>query len=357
MFFLSVSVVGITSCGVDVPKETPTSFETMTVSKSDITIPLHYSARLKGKTDVTVTPQVSGQLLEICVHEGQQVHRGQVLFRIDDRQARLDLENAQANLEAAQAMESSAQLELQSTQNLFDKGIVSTYMLNAAQNAYSQAKAATSQARSRVNSCSVQLGYCTIASPVTGLVGTIPASTGAQVSPSYVLTTLSDNDHMRAAFSVTEDEINLILSENPDPEAYLNNLPDVTFIMKDGTEYPHKGRVLSSTGTVESSTGTIVCKVDFPNPEGKLLSGMQGTVVLPYSLTDVMVIPQCAVVRLLDRSLVYKVGADSCAVSTQVTVADAATGKDFVVLSGLEPGDRIVTVGANNVAEGQQVLF
>ena len=118
-------VGGFTSCGLDIPKETPSSYKTMTVTKSDIEIPVKFSAKMKGKTDVTITPQISGQLVKICVTEGQRVAQGQTLFIIDQRNAQLDLEAAQANLNAALAQESSAKLEYESNKNLFDKQIVS----------------------------------------------------------------------------------------------------------------------------------------------------------------------------------------------------------------------------------------
>lgn len=143
--------VGLTSCGVDMPKETNSSFETMTVKKSDIEIPYKFSARMKGQNDVTVTPQVSGQLMRICVAEGQQVKKGQTLFIIDSRNAQLELEAAQANLQAALAQENSAKLEYESNKNLFDKKIVSSYMLNNSENAFKQAQSAVAQARAAVN--------------------------------------------------------------------------------------------------------------------------------------------------------------------------------------------------------------
>jgi membrane fusion protein (multidrug efflux system) len=135
------------------------------------------------------------------------------------------------------------------------------------------------------------------------------------------------------------------------------NLPDVTFVMKNGTEYPIKGRISTLTGVVNATTGSLACKATFPNPNGVLYSGIQGTVVVPYSQHDVMVIPQTAVVRLQDKSLVYKVKADSTATAVTVVTADVGNGKDLVVLEGLNVGDRIVTVGANNLQEGQRVLF
>jgi len=134
-------------------------------------------------------------------------------------------------------------------------------------------------------------------------------------------------------------------------------LPDVTFVMKNGTEYPHKGRVTSLTGVVDAATGSLGAKASFPNPDGHLFSGIQGTVVLPFAEKDVMVIPQTAVVKLQDKQLVYKVNADSTATAITVTTADTGNGKDFIVTSGLNVGDKIVTIGANNVQEGQQVLF
>ena len=77
---IGTSVFGLTACGLDMPKEVNTSFETMTVKKSDIELPYKFSARMKGQNDVTVTPQVSGQLMKIAVSEGEQVKRGQILF-------------------------------------------------------------------------------------------------------------------------------------------------------------------------------------------------------------------------------------------------------------------------------------
>jgi membrane fusion protein (multidrug efflux system) len=88
-----------------------------------------------------------------------------------------------------------------------------------------------------------------------------------------------------------------------------------------------------------------------------LFSGIQGTVVLPFSQKGVMVIPQSAVVRLQDKSLVYKVKGDITATAITVSITNTGNGKDVIVTEGLNVGDRIVTVGANNVQEGQRVLF
>ena len=355
-----IFTLSLISCGVNLPKETQSSFETMTVKKSDIELPYKFSARMKGQNDVTVTPQVSGQLMKICVAEGQQVKKGQTLFIIDSRNAQLELEAAQANLQAALAQENSAKLEYESNKNLFEKKIVSSYMLNNSENSYKQAQASVAQARAAVNRAKVNLGFCTITATVPGIIGEIPVRVGDQVSPMTQLTMLSGNTTMDAEFSLTESIIEGMVQEGiniADKEKYLANLPPATFVMKNGTEYPHKGRIVSMSGVVNAATGSLTLKVSFPNPEGHLYSGIQGTVVINLAESDVIVIPQNAVVRLQDKSIVYKVQADSTATAIDVTTADTGNGKDFIVTSGLNVGDRIVTTGANNVTEGLKVLF
>ena len=358
--FMICLVAGLGSCDLDMPKEKNTSFKTLTVQKQDITVPVKYSAKMKGRTDVLISPQVSGQLTRIAVSEGQQVKKGTLLFVIDPRNAQLDLEAAEASLEAALAAESSAKLEYESTKNLYEKNIVSSFMLTDAENTYKHAMASVKQARATANRARVTLGFCTITAPVSGVIGEIPVRTGEQVSPGMQLTLVSGNSNMDAEFSVTEALVEQMVKNGmstADVDKYIASLPDVTFVMKNGTEYTHKGRITSMTGVVNATTGSLSCKASFPNPEGVLYSGIQGTVVLPYSQKDVIVIPQNAVVRLQDKSLVYKVQADSTATAVDVTVEDIENGQDCIVTSGLNVGDQIVTTGANNVKEGQKVLF
>lgn len=350
----------LSACGLDLPQETQSSFETMTVKKTDIELPYKFSAKMKGSNDVTITPQASGQLMKICVTEGQQVKKGQTLFIIDSRNARLELEAAQANLQAAKAQENSAKLEYESNRNLYDKKIVSSYMLSNSENAYKQAQAAVAQARAAVNRAKVELGFCTITAPVSGVTGSIPVRVGDQVSPMSELTILSGNTTMFAEFSVNEAIIEEMVHYgiNADEmDKYIAELPEATFVMKNGTKYPYKGRVVSLTGVVNSETGSLTAKVSFPNPDGHLYSGIQGTIVMSFAEKNVIVIPQSAVVRLQDKSQVYKVKADSTATAVEIKTLDTGNGKDFIVTTGLKVGEKIITTGANNVTEGQKVLF
>ena len=359
-YLILLAPLMLSACGLDLPQETQSSFETMTVKKTDIDLPYKFSAKMKGSNDVTITPQASGQLMKICVTEGQQVKKGQTLFIIDSRNARLELEAAQANLQAAKAQENSAKLEYESNRNLYDKKIVSSYMLSNSENAYKQAQAAVAQARAAVNRAKVELGFCTITAPVSGVTGSIPVRVGDQVSPMSELTILSGNTTMYAEFSVNEAIIEEMVHYgiNADEmDKYIAKLPEATFVMKNGTKYPHKGRVVSLTGVVNSETGSLTAKVSFPNPDGHLYSGIQGTIVMSFAEKNVIVIPQSAVVRLQDKSQVYKVKADSTATAVEIKTLDTGNGKDFIVTTGLKVGEKIISTGANNVTEGQKVLF
>lgn len=353
------TMAGLTACGGGLPQVEPTSYETVTIKKENITVPIKFSAKLKGETDVTITPQVSGQLMKICVTEGDVVKKGQVLFIIDQRDARLELESAQANLQAAIAQENSARIEYESNKNLYEKNIVSKYTYETAQNSYEQAKASVIQYRAQVNRAKVNLGYCTITAPVTGSIGEIPVRMGDQVSPSTYLTTVSGNANMDAEFSLPETVLSMMLNEgfSTDPNKLAKLSPEIGFVMKNGTEYEHKGKITRATGVVNASTGTISLKATFPNPKGQLYSGMQGSVVIPVKENAVMVIPQEAVVKLQDKQQVYKVKPDSTVTTVEVTTQDIFDGEHCIALTGLNEGDRIVTVGANNLHEGQKVLF
>jgi membrane fusion protein (multidrug efflux system) len=297
--------------------------------------------------------------MRICVTEGDQVKKGQVLFVIDQRDAQLELESAQAGLKSAIAQENSARIEYESNKNLYEKKIVSKYTFDTAENTYEQAKASVAQYRAQVNRAKVNLGYCTITAPVTGRIGEIPVRAGDQVSSSTYLTTVSGNAKMDAEFSLSETVLAMILSEgySIDAEQLSKHTPEVSFLMKNGTEYDYKGKITRATGMINTSTGTISLKATFPNPKGQLYSGMQGSVVLPLKEEAVMVIPQEAVIKLQDKQQVYKVQADSTVTSVEVTTQDIFDGEHYIALTGLNEGDRIVTVGANNLHEGQKVLF
>lgn len=360
LFLLIITMtvgVAVTSC-VDIPQMKQTSFETLTVKKGLTQVEQTHSATIIGKTNVKITPMVSGILTAIKVQPGQIVKKGQLLFVIDQRQAQIEISNAKANLQAAEAQMNTAKLEMESNANLFQKGIVSDYMYKTAQDAYNRSVAAVAQAKAAVSAAKLSLDYCNVTSPVSGIVGAVPVELGQMVSAGVELTTISENSDVRARYSVSENDL-LAIADSTSATSlkeYIATSPQVKLRLKDGSEYPYPGRLSSITGVMDARTGTLTIEAVFPNPQGSLTSGLQGTVVVPQQLNDVIVVPNTAVVRIQDKTLVYRVGADSCAVGTVVTAREI-NGKEFVVTDGLKPGDIIVAKGASNVQDKQRVLF
>lgn len=354
-FAAFVAVFGIVSCK-QAPEEVHTSFETLTLAPVDIEIPYDFSATITGRNDVSVMPQTSGQLMTVCVAPGQKVKKGDKLFIIDNRKAGQILTAARADLAAAEAQCSSALLEYESNKNLYEKKIVSEYMLNTSRNDYNRALAAVEQAKAAVANAKLNLEFCTITSPVNGVVGDIVNNPGDQVSEMTLLTVISGNTEMKASFSIAETLLKELVEESGSLESLVANLPEASLILKDGTEYPHKGKVQNISGVVDKATGSLTLEAFFPNPDGFLFSGIQGNVRIVSSYEDILIAPVSSLVRVQDKAFVYKVK-DNCAESAIVEFAEVGNGKDVALLGGVSAGDVIVAKGAVNVYDGQQVIF
>lgn len=354
-FAVFVAVFGIVSCK-QAPEEVHTSFETLTLAPVDIEIPYDFSATITGRSDVSIMPQTSGQLMTVCVAPGQKVKKGDKLFVIDNRKAGQILTAARADLAAAEAQCSSALLEYESNKNLYEKKIVSEYMLNTSRNDYNRALAAVEQAKAAVANAKLNLEFCTITSPVNGVVGDIVNNPGDQVSEMTLLTVISGNTEMKASFSIAETLLKELVEESGSLESLVANLPEASLILKDGTEYPHKGKVQNISGVVDKATGSLTLEAFFPNPDGFLFSGIQGNVRIVSSYEDILIAPVSSLVRVQDKAFVYKVK-DNCAESAIVEFAEVGNGKDVALLGGVSAGDVIVAKGAVNVYDGQQVIF
>ncbi|MDO5342036.1 MAG: efflux RND transporter periplasmic adaptor subunit [Bacteroidia bacterium] len=344
-----------TSC-VEVPEAEFTPYETMIISKTNQELPTAVASNLKGVNTVSVYPKIDAQLKKTLVHNGQHVSMGQVMFKLDDRAQYLALQSATAARLNAEANLSTAKLNYESNKELFQKGIVSDYVLESAENNYKSAQAAVEVAKAEEDVARTNLSYCDITAPVDGVLGEIVPSPGDLVSSTMFkpMTVISDNSEIIANFSLTENDY-LAIQNEYGGLSDLNMLPPVDLKLKDGSMYGHKGRITSMSGVVDKQTGSIVCEARFPNPDGKLLSGQNGTIVITFMYEDVIIIPMTAVVLIQDKKLVYKVGADGCATATLIEVAPENTGKNYIVTGGLTVGDEIVASGAVTVQDGMKV--
>ena len=216
-----------------------------------------------------------------------------------------------------------------------------------------EAQAALEQAEAQQSNAATDLSYSEIKSPVNGVAGMIPYRVGALVGSNIAepLITVSDDEDVYAYFSMTENQVLDIIQQQGSLEKLIQDAVEVKLRLGNGTLYPHAGKINAMSGTIEPGTGTVSIRAVFPNPERWLRNGGTGQVVLITSKTDCIVIPQSATYEIQNRRFVYKV-VNGKAVSTAIEVENTNDGKEYIVTSGLQEGDTIISKGAGLVREG-----
>lgn len=335
----------------------PGQYAVMTVETTDREIPSNNSATIRGRQDIAIYPQVAGTISQLCVNEGQRVSNGQTLFIIDQVPYKAALNTARANVEAAKAGVATAQLTFDSKKELFARNVISQYELSTSKNNLLTAKAQLAQAEAQLVNAENNLSYTVVKSPANGVVGKLPYRVGALVSASIPqpLTTVSDNSVMYVYFSMSENQLLNLTRKYGSIDATLEQMPDVRLQLSDGSMYEEPGRVESISGVIDTSTGTVSLRAAFPNRNGLLLSGGNGNVILPSIHRDCIVVPQAATFELQDKVYVYKV-ADGKAVSAMIGVEKISDGREYIVTSGLTPGDVIVAEGVGLLREGTPIV-
>lgn len=303
-----------------------------------------YPVSLEGTISSAVRAKTSGYITDVLVDEGQQVRKGQTLFRLETATLTQEAGAAQANV-------SAAQVEVDKLKPLVEKEIISSVQLRTAE-------ARLEQARAGLNSITANIGYATIKSPVDGNVGAINFREGALVSPAdpTPLTTVSDIDEVYAFFSMNERDY-LDFLQNAEGETRqdkINNFPPVELQLVNGQIYEEKGVIQTVTGLVDRSTGSVGFRAMFPNPNGILSSGNSGTIRIPQVFEDVPVVPQASTFEQQGKVHVYAVQGDTVAVSRVIEV-QARVENLIVVASGIEAGEKIVAKGVGLVRSGMAI--
>lgn len=346
----TATIFGLTSCGEktqQIGDMTP-EIATITVAEGTSDLASNYAATIKGKTDIDVRPLVSGFITKVHVDEGQRVSKGQTLFTLDQVQYQAAVDQTLAQVNAARTAVESARLTADNKQRLFDKNIISEYENQLAKNQLSQAEAQLSQANAALTTARKNLSYTVVTAPSDGFVGSIPNREGSLASPSMVtpLTTVSDNSDIYAYFSINEKDIlNLTNEGKKSLNEAISELPDVQLQLADGTIYPEPGKVATVSGVIDSSTGAANVRARFKNINGMLRSGSTGRILIPNRMSNVILVPQRATFEIQDRRFVYVVNDSNKTVATPVEISPMNDGKQFIVTSGLTPGQRIVVEG------------
>ena len=331
------------------------AYAVLTIRPRPAELHADYPAVLQGQADIDIRPKVEGFIDQVLVEEGARVRQGQLLFRLNSDEADQQVRAAQAAVLSAQADVTSARLDVAKTEPLVEQKILSAYTLNAYRATLQARQAALAQARAALSGYQKTQSYTRITSPVDGVIGTLPYKLGSLVSSTspQALTTVSSMGSARAYFSINEKEA-LAFGAAGHRGARAGQ-PGVRLVLANGQLYSRPGRVAAASGLVNSSTGSVQVRADFPNPDGLLRSGATGRVRLPQTVPNALLVPEAATYELQGRRFVYVVGADNKVVNTAIEVLPLTDGLNYVVSRGLRAGDRVVTEGMSSLQDGQLI--
>lgn len=321
------------------------SYKVTEVNATETVLFNEYPTVLEGVVDVDIRPKVDGYIEKIFVDEGQEVKKGQVLFKLEAQTATQDAAAAKARVDAAQ-------VEVNRLIPLVERNIISQVQLETA-------KANLASAKSSYQSIITKINYATITSPVNGFVGTIPYRLGSYVSSATAqpLTRVSDISSVYAYFSINEKE-QLDLMEHLPGKTFqekISNIPDVNLVLSNGSDYASKGKIETFSGQANTQTGSYNVRAKFDNKDKMLRSGSSGTIQIPSNLKDVILIPQSATMELQDKHLVLTYDKDNKVKPIPVSIREVPGGKFYVVDSGLKSGDKIILEGVGILTEGTPI--
>jgi membrane fusion protein, multidrug efflux system len=303
----------------------------------------------QGDDNAEIRPKVEGYLLRRAYAEGSYVRQGDLLFEIDPRQFQAQLAQAQANLEQAQSSLAKSDRDVARYEPLAAQKAISQQELDNARSAQSSARASVSALKAAVEQAHLNLAWTRVTSPISGIAGIAAAQVGNLVNPQTVLTTVSKVDPIRVLYQISEQEY---LQYQRDPA--MRNA-QLELVLADGSVWPHKGHILLSGREVDVKTGTITTVGLFPNPGNLLRPGQYAKVRAATQVKrGALLVPQRAVNEMQGTYQVAVIGPDNKA---QIRKVDAGerVGSDWIINSGLQPGDRVVVEGFSRVKSGMPV--
>nr|WP_293534122.1 efflux RND transporter periplasmic adaptor subunit [Prevotella sp.] len=357
LFFGFALAFMLCCCGQSQQENSPQAiYETSIVKPESRTLESFYPTTIQGRQDVNVFAQITGKIVKVCVTEGQTVKKGQTLFMIDPVPFRTAYNTAKANVNEARARLATAQMNYHANKQLYNKQIIGSVEYRTTQNALAQAQAVLEQRLAELQNAGNNLTYTKVVSPSDGVVGTLPYHAGTLVSASMLqpLTRVSDNQEVWAFFTMNETQFLSLIEQYGSKEKALAAMPDVTLLLSNGKKYPVPGRITNISGLIDPTTGSVTLKAVFRNSRGLLYSGFTGNVCIPSINKRSMVVPQSATYEMQDKRFIYKVVGGK-AIATPIIVLPISNGKEFIVTSGLKPGDMIVSGGIANIKDGMEI--
>ncbi|MBO2522277.1 MAG: hypothetical protein CW336_00225 [Bacteroidetes bacterium] len=372
-YFLICSVLLIACCilvsckGKKQPTQAPqVKYETKVLKPESKIYNMSFPATTSGTTEIKVYPQVEGIITEKKFTTGTKVNKDQTVYVIDPTEYQLSVQAAEANLSVAIARMETTKLQYESNQELYNKNIISDYVLKTSLNDYNSAKASVLQAEAQLNIARTNLGYCNVTAPVDGYVDANGYDEGDMATRTNYLCTVSDNSLVDADFSFTETQLLDMIKrfklrigskgmEGPNGKFIGDAMPRLQLKLKDGSTYKGTGVVTKIEAIVNPTTGTVLCTAEFENPNGILRSGMSANIIIPITMDSVLCVPQTAAVRLQDQMMFYRIKDDGTVEGMICKVIPSNDGKEYYITEGLNAGDEVVTNGVRKLSNGTKV--
>ncbi|MFT4781304.1 MAG: membrane fusion protein (multidrug efflux system) [Psychroserpens sp.] len=322
----------------------PATFPVTQIQLKTVTGYQEYPTSIEGVVNSDVRAKTSGYIQNVLVDEGQKVRKGQVLFQLETQSLSQDAGAAKAGVNLAQ-------VEVDKLIPLVEKNIISAVQLETA-------KANLAQAKANYSSISASIGYGAIKSQVDGHVGAINFREGALVSPNdpMPLTTVSDVSEVYAFFSLNESQYLDFLqnAEGVTLKQKLSNFSEIDLILANGSTYPEKGKIETSTGQVNINTGTVSLRAVFKNPNQLITNGNSGEIQIPTVYENAIVVPQQATYEQQGNIMLFKLGADN-KVTASIIKVKATVANLYVVESGVDVKDTIIVTGVGKLRNGMAI--
>ena len=310
------------------------------------------TARVMAKYRVEVLARISGYLTKSYFKEGDYVKAGQLLFEIEPQEYEYAASKAKANLNNAQSQYDYYDKQLKRYKELVQQDYIARSDYDNILSQRDAFKAQVESAKSAYNDAERNLGYTRVKSPVNGRVGMISVTEGNYVSMnSGPLTTINSSEPMYVTFPLESKDFAELV--RIDKSANINR--DVEFIFSSGEKYKYKGVQDFHDNEIDESTGTITMRATFPNPDDALIQGDFGRVIIySKSKDNVPVVPQTATMENQEGRFVYILDEDNLPRMSYIKTSGEKNGK-WIISSGVNAGDRIVTSGLQKVIPGNPV--
>lgn len=340
------------------PAPRPPEVEIAPVVQKEVRIYGEWVATLDGYVNAQIQPQVSGYLIKQDYREGSFVHQGDVLFEIDPRPFQAVLDQAKAQLAQAEAQLGNATINVNRDIPEAQVSAIPQSQLDADKQAQLAGKAAVAAGTAAVEQASLNLGFTKVRSLISGIAGIAQVQVGNLVSPSTVLTAVSQVNPIKAYFPISGDDYLRMVGGSGQGSVDLlsaRSPASLELILSDGSTYAHPGRFLFADRQVDPQTGTIRIAAAFPNPGNVLRPGQYGRVRATTEIRkDALLIPQRSVTELQGSYQVAVVTPGNKIEIRSVEVGQRV-GTMWVINKGISAGERVVAEGTLKVRDGSAV--